>query len=242
LEQVVHTAVEKFIRKEITKFHNKKIKKIRNLSTRELINGDPFLVAMNNVNTGLCWIRQCVDRIVFASEETLRGHVYENIAKFILKLRFKEITLDSPVDIVLEGKHNIFLIEIKSGSSWGNSSQWFALRKHFEAAEKQINLMKINKSVIKLLGICYGNSRHIERDDGIIELRGPAFWTFVSGSTNFYFTLGKLCNSNSKLYAKKVELEKHKTILRLMEQFKGNVCYNNGEINKKKLLELNGDY
>ena len=125
-------------------------------------------------------------------------------------------------------------MNIKSGLSWGNSSQWRSLTDSFLKAKKQNKL-----HTECYLGACYGTQKSTIRRDFINIICGRNFWRLISGEDDFYKIL--LDNIRKRSQSKnQYTMEMQNIEKRLINEFKENYCIK-GKINWERIIELNSE-
>jgi hypothetical protein len=130
-----------------------------------------------------------------------------------------------------------YLVSIKSGKNWGNSSQHKQRDKYFLEATKIVRQSKHQGQIQCALGVCYGKA--VPKDDGIkVQLCGQHFWELVSGDSDFYKHLiqpiGKVAQEHDLRYqAEKAQLINRVT-REILEQFS-----NNDHLDWNRILEFN---
>ncbi len=114
-----------FVNTRIVQFHYSKISALERLSLQDLLKRkNPYLFKAKNLNIASELIQDILDAYLSSSEEKLFGDFLEELAIYIASY-----TLDghksSASGIDLEFVHDDihYLISIKSGANWGNSSQ-----------------------------------------------------------------------------------------------------------------------
>lgn len=226
--------IEKFIQSSAKKFQRRKLDKLKNITAKTIIKKiDPYLLNLSDVSTKLKWPTINLDRIMVASEETLKGDMYEEIAIFIAKTRFKAKKTTGYLDLIIP-KDKLYITEIKSGPHWGNSSQWESLISRFNKVKEELG--NITQEIQPLLGICYGSLHNSCGRKGILELRGQAFWEFLTDESNFYMTLAQNLKMGSEKYIGQYRTKRNSTINRLSVEIQ-EFCFDNGELNKELILQ-----
>lgn len=94
------------------------------------------------------------------------------------------------IDIELNKNGTRYFVAVKSGPSWGNSSQIEKMRSDFKTAAKVYRQNKEALPVRCVNGCCYGKQNRTTEDKGdYIKLCGQRFWEFISGDTDFYIKI-----------------------------------------------------
>lgn len=181
--------VIEYVEVHVSKFHEKRLLKIKQLSLKEVLQRkNPYLFKAKNIFTAQVLVENILDAYLSSQEETLFGEFMEGLAIFIgnqvvdtHKSKFEGI------DMQFERDEIIYLVQIKSGPNWGNSSQIKKLRENFSDA-KQSLAQQIDKQVIAINGCCYGREKISDKGD-YQKLCGQEFWHFISGEENLYTQL-----------------------------------------------------
>jgi hypothetical protein len=222
------------IKRLTLEFQKKKLERLEDISVKELFAKiDPFLLNLSDISIALKWATVNLDRFMSDSEETLKGQMYERIAFAIAALRFGTITTKDPFDIRIF-KDKLYLLEVKSGANWGNSSQWKALEERFKNAIQELS--SEYSDIQPLLGICYGKGSQRIKRGIILELKGPIFWEFLTDDSNFYWSLPLMFEEGSRYYIGRYRIARNNAIQRLVKEITP-FCFRNGELNKKFILE-----
>lgn len=233
-------AVTQFVNENITGFHEKRLAKIQELNLRDVLRRkNPYLFRAKHIQSASELVSSLVDATLSSSEETLFGTFLEEVAIFINQLVFdgqKATTKGIDLDFRREGVR--YLVAIKSGPNWGNSSQYQALEANFKTALKVVRQSQHSGEVRAVLGMCYGH--RIPSDRGTYESKeGQAFWEFVSGSTTLYQDLIEPLGYEARAHNDRYLHEKNALLNRLAGAFITDFCEPDGSINWGKLLAFN---
>jgi len=131
-----------------------------------------------------------------------------------------------------------YIVSVKSGPNWGNSSQQRKQQEDFQKAIKVLRQSKRVTNVQAVLGICYGNTRpNFLR--GYWKLVGQSFWYFISGNENLYTDIVEPLGHKAK--ERNAEFGKKRAALanRLTMEFSIEFCNKDGAINWNKLVKFN---
>jgi hypothetical protein len=129
-----------------------------------------------------------LDDFAASSGEAMFGTTFfEELALGIAGLVGGRKSAADGMDLELERDGSAFIVSIKSGPAWGNSSQHKALERAFADAKKRYNASpsaRARNTLQPVLGICYGPRRDTDRQ--YRQLVGPAFWDWLSGEPDFH--------------------------------------------------------
>lgn len=157
--------------------------KVAEIKPHHLIAKNPYLFRARAPKDAEQLASRLIDAFLSSSEETRFGDILEQVAIVMCreakggwKSSADGIDLeydDGPVPI-----RNI--VQIKSGTNWGNSSQRKKLVSDFQSAVRTLRQGSGQVMVQPVEGICYGPSG--KKDFGShIRLVGNAFWHEISG-------------------------------------------------------------
>lgn len=167
-------------------FNAKRLDKITSLKVNQLLRKkNPYLFVARNTVTPHDLAQSLVLATISSSEETQFGQALENIAIDVCREAFggqKSSTTGIDLDFTRDAHR--YLVSIKSGPAWGNSSQVAKMREDFRKAVQVIRQGDRNAVVHPINGCCYGKT---DRDHGDYrKVCGAAFWELISGEKDLY--------------------------------------------------------
>lgn len=131
-----------------------------------------------------------------------------------------------------------YLVAIKSGPNWGNSSQYAKLQDNFKRAVTVQHQSRRVSSVQPVLGICYGKSR--TTDKGTYQkIMGQSFWHFLSEDPDLYLDIIEPIGHQAKRHNDDFEMSRAAIENRLTAEFIIEFCNADGTINWEKVVALN---
>ncbi len=142
------------------------------------------------------------------------------------------------IDLEFENNSIKYLVAIKSGPNWGNSSQLKKMQTDFRKAKKVLGTNAIKQNVIAVNGCCYGKDSKPDKGE-YLKLCGQNFWEFISGDKELYTEIIEPLGHKAK---EKNELfwEAYSDILnKFTFEFGNKFCEPSGKINWVKLVEFN---
>lgn len=200
---------------------------------------NPYLFKAKNISTANEFITGLLDAFLSSSEEKLFGDFLEELAVFIASKTCNGHKSTAPgVDLEFFINQMHYIVSIKSGTNWGNSSQHKKLQEDLENAVKRIKQSSYQKNVQPVLGICYGKTK-TSYLRGYMKVVGQNFWYLISGNKELYKEIIEPIGYRAKEHNESFYLEKNRVINRFTKQFLDNYCDSNGEINWDKLVEFN---
>ena len=105
-------------------FHRKRIVLLEELKLDNLLKKNPYLFKAKNITTAGDLTVGLLDARLSSSEEKLFGDFLEDLAIFIAGRTCNGHKSTAPgVDLEFENNDIYYIVSIKSGPNWGNSSQ-----------------------------------------------------------------------------------------------------------------------
>jgi hypothetical protein len=142
------------------------------------------------------------------------------------------------IDLEFDHENRRYIVNIKSGPNWGNSSQIAKMIDDFKTAKKVLRTGNSKLNVIAVNGCCYGIDNSPDKGD-YFKYCGQRFWEFISGSVNLYTDiiepLGHKAKERNEDFTKSYTL----MINKFTKEFSNDFCKDDGEIDWIKLVEFN---
>ena len=134
-------------------------------------------------------IRGIVDAHISSNEETIFGNWLEGLAIFINSEVYRGYKSGiTGIDLEFDKDNIRYIVTIKSGNNWGNSSQIKKMLSDFKTAKKTLRTSNAQINVVAINGCCYGIDRKPDKGD-YFKYCGQEFWRFISGDENLYTEL-----------------------------------------------------
>jgi len=233
-----------FIEENIEKsFHDKKIDSLKKLSLESILKRkNPYLFKAKDTNTAHDFIKAVFDARISSGEETQFGNFLECVAIHVCNVVKKGRKSSSEgIDLEFEEKEKKYLISIKSGPNWGNSSQRKKMIQNFNSAKKILSTSGGAKDISFVLieGCCYGSDK-IPNKGTHLKLCGERFWELISGgNSSLYKKI--IIPLGYKAKEKNDELNKiYSAKMNLFEKgFLNRFCDTSGNILWEKLIKYN---
>lgn len=233
-------SVYEFANQEIGNFHDTRLALLDKLKLRDVIKKkNPYLFRAKNILNASDLIKSMLDARLSSSEEKLFGDFLERLAIFISQqVANGRKSSAKGIDLEFERDTIRYLIAIKSGPKWGNSSQYQSLEANFKAAVKVQRQAQSGLHIQPVLGICYGSTQRV--DNGLyVKITGQDFWYFVSGDKDLYIEILEPIayharEHNDRFLERQAALEN-----RLTKEFTEQFCLADGQIDWAKVIGLN---
>ncbi|MDA3917718.1 MAG: PmeII family type II restriction endonuclease [Deltaproteobacteria bacterium] len=150
--------VTRYFEKNISTFHQKRISSLDSLKlARILKRKNPYLFKAKNVLTAEEIVRGFVDAHISSNEEPFFGDWLEGLAIFINKKVYGGWKSGiKGVDLEFDKRGTRYIVNIKSGPNWGNSSQIAKMIADFKTAQQTLRTSNSKVNIISVNGCCYG--------------------------------------------------------------------------------------
>ena len=200
---------------------------------------NPYLFKAKYVLTADEIVRGIVDAHISSNEETIFGDWLEGLAIFINGKVFDGRKSGIPnIDLEFDNDGTRYIVTIKSGPNWGNSSQIKKMKTDFSTAKKTLRTSNSKMHIIAVNGCCYGRDNKPDKGD-YFKFCGQRFWEFISGETNLYTELIEPLGHKAKERNDDFMKSYSQMINKFTKEFTTDFCDNNGAINWNKLVKLN---
>ncbi len=232
--------ITQFANQNIDTFHQNRLAKIQALQLRGILSRkNPYLFRAKNIVSASELVASILDASLSSSEEGLFGGFLEQLAIFINEMAFGgQKSSATGIDLEFNRDRTRYLVAIKSGPNWGNSSQYEALRANFKNALKVLRQNPQIGDVRAVLGTCYGKA--ITVDNGAYtRICGQNFWEFISGNGHLFIDLIEPLGFAAQAHNEYFTQQKNETYLRMVRQFTAEFCDESGLIDWPKLVNFN---
>lgn len=234
--------VYEYVEKNISVFHRRRLDYVQNKVNllRILKQKNPYLFKAKNVMTAQDLIKGFLDAFLQSQEETIFGDFMEGLAIFVCdKVYGAKKSELTGIDLEFEKDGVLYIVEIKAGWNWGNSSQIRQLKINFENAKKILQA-KTNKKIVAVNGCCFGKDNQPDKGD-YLKLCGQQFWEFISDNSNLYLNIIEPIGHKAKQKNEEFMESYAQLINNLTFEFSQKFC-DNGRINWSKLVEFNSGF
>lgn len=234
--------VLQYVEENIEVFHEKRIQSLNNLRlSRILRRKNPYLYKAKNVLTADEIIRSIVDAHLSSSEEGIFGDWLEGLAIFINEKVYDGRKSGIPgVDLEFDYEDKRYIITIKSGPNWGNSSQIKRLKDDFRTAKKTLRTSNSQMNVVAVNGCCYGKDRNPDKGD-YFKYCGQDFWQFISGEENLFVEIIEPLGFKAKEKNEAFMKSYAQMLNKFTKEFTTDYCEETGEIDWERLVKFNSE-
>ena len=216
--------IQLFVETNINTFHENRLKRLQELKLEDILKRkNPYLFRVKNISTGEELVKSILDAYLSSQEETLFGKFLEELAIYIAeKVYGGHKSTAEGIDLEMEIDDRYYIVSIKSGPHWGNSSQIKRMKRNFREAIRRLRQNGRFRNIIAVNGCCYGRDRRPDKGD-YLKLCGREFWKFISGYDNLYIDiikpLGYKAREKNIKYMDEYERVINKFTFELMSKF-----------------------
>ena len=232
--------VSKYVENNISLFHKKRISSLDTLKLSKVLKRkNPYLFKAKYVLTAEQIIKGLVDAHISSNEETVFGDWLEGLAIFINEKVYggwKSGILG--VDLEFDNNNRRYIVNIKSGPNWGNSSQIRKMISDFKTAQRTLRTSNSGINIISINGCCYGRDNNPDKGE-YFKYCGQRFWEFISGNTDLYIKIIEPLEFKAKEKNDEFLQSYSQMINKFTREFSINFCDINGKIDWVKLVEFN---
>ena len=164
------------------------------------------------------------------------GEFLEKLAIFVCEKTFAGRKSNAEgIDLEFDRDDIRYLVSVKSGPNWGNSSQIKKMREYFRQARK---IYRANRHLVAVNGCCYGKDSNPDKGD-YVKLCGQSFWELISANKRMYLDIVEPLGHKAKERDEEFRGECAKVINRFTAEFIKDFCLADGGIDWKKVVAFN---
>lgn len=231
--------LQDYVKENIGVFHENRLKRLESLKLNTVLRKkNPYLFKAKNITTAHELVKNLLDAYLSSQEEGLFGNFLEGLAIFINEKTYGGWKSSAEgIDLEFTKDQTRYIVSIKSGPNWGNSSQIKKMKDNFVQVQKILRQTNKAMQVQPVNGCCYG--RDNKPDKGIYyKYCGQKFWTFISGDEDLYQTMIKPLGYRAKQKNDKFMKSYVKVTNQFTFSFLENFC-KDGVIQWQALMRLN---
>jgi len=227
--------IQRYVEQHIGEFHQGRIDSLNSLKLADVLKRkNPYLFRAKNMLTSEMIVRGFIDAHVSSNEETIFGTWLEGLAIYINSLAFGGKKSGIPgIDLEFDENGKRYIVNIKSGPNWGNSSQIKKMINDFTSAKRTLRTSNSHLEVVAVNGCCYGRDNKPDKGD-YYKYCGQRFWSFISGDENLYTDIIEPLGHNARIRNDEYNLLHTKMINKFTKDFSAEFCKETGEINWEK--------
>lgn len=232
--------VKEYVNENIVYFHSSRTKSLEDLTLVRLLRKNPYLFRAKDLTTASELIQSLLEAFLSSSEEKHFGDFLEALAVFVAGQTcggHKSTAQGIDLEFINDGTH--YVVSVKSGPNWGNSSQHKKLAQDLRDAVIRVRQSRVAARVEPVLGICYGKTRTGYMKAGYLKVVGQNFWYLISQNKDLYTDIVEPIGHRAREHNEAFQREKVRIINRFTGQFINRFCNPTGAIDWVKLVEFN---
>jgi hypothetical protein len=236
----------RFVNENIVDFHRARLNSLERLTLDRLLKKkNPYLFKAKDISTAEQLARSLLGAYLSSSEEKYFGDFLEDLAVFVAGETcggHKSTAQGVDLEFVNDNVH--YVVSVKSGPNWGNSSQIKKLEQDLKNAVIRVQQSRRASVVRPVLGICYGKTRtnFNYRLPGCWKVVGQNFWYLISENEDLYTDIIEPIGYRAKQHNADFDKEQ----VRVINEFTGEIINRfclGGFIDWPRLVEFNsGNY
>lgn len=232
--------VLQYVERNIGIFHQKRIQSLDGLKLSQVLKRkNPYLFKVKHVLTAEQIIKGLVDAHISSNEETIFGDWLEGLAIFINgKVYGGYKSGITGIDLEFDDNRTRYIVTIKSGHNWGNSSQITKMVADFKTAKKTLRTSNSQLNIVAVNGCCYGRENKPDKGD-YYKYCGQQFWEFISGNSELFIDIIEPLGHKAKEKNDDFVKSYSQMINKFTKEFAIDFCKVNGEIDWDKLVRFN---
>ena len=230
-----------YVKNNIGKFHDSRLTGLEKLDFDKILKRkNPYLYKVKNLGVAHDIVKEILDAHISSSEETKFGDWLEEMAIFLNNKVYGGMKSSaSGIDLEFVKEDIRYLVSIKSGPNWCNSSQLKKMISDFAKARNTLHTSNSRIKVICVNGCCYGRSDDTIKDGEYYKYCGQKFWEFITGMPNLYLDIIEPLGHKAKEKNEHYNKQYNALVNQITHHFIHKYCNDNGEINWVKIVKMN---
>ncbi|HLF88623.1 MAG TPA: PmeII family type II restriction endonuclease [Anaerolineales bacterium] len=179
--------VVNFVEENIGEFHGRRADSLQNLKLSQVLKRkNPYLFKAKNINDAHDLVKLILDAHLSSQEESIFGEFLEKLAVFVCGKVFSGRKSSAEgIDLEFKRDNVLYIVSVKSGPNWGNSSQIKRMVDNFKQAKRILRTGNTKANIQAVNGCCYGQENQPDKGD-YLKLCGQEFWEFISGNHSLF--------------------------------------------------------
>ena len=242
MNPIVLNSVEKYVEENISIFHQKRIESLNTLKLSKILKRkNPYLFKAKNMLTAEQIIKGFLEAHISSNEEGIFGDWLEGLAIFINNIVYGGWKSGiKGIDLEFDNDNNRYIVNIKSGPNWGNSSQIEKMKSDFNSAKRTLRTSNSKVNIIAVNGCCYGRDNNPDKGS-YFKYCGQQFWEFISGDSDLFVKIIEPLGHKAKERNDEFITSYSQIINLFTREFSNTYCKQNGNIDWEKLVRFNSE-
>ncbi|MDK2909771.1 MAG: hypothetical protein PWR20_1338 [Bacteroidales bacterium] len=232
--------LNQYIEAHIGEFHQRRIETLEGLKLSTILKRkNPYLYRAKAQFTAEQIVRNIVNAFLSSNEETIFGDWMEGLAIYINSKTYGGYKSGiRGIDLEFDKEGIRYIVTIKSGPNWGNSSQIGRMIQDFKTAIKTLRSSNSGLIIQPVNGCCYGKEAKPDKGD-YFKYCGQQFWYFISGNPRLYLDLIIPLGHKAREKNEEFQEEYLKIINVFTREFSNTYCKVDGSIDWEAILKFN---
>lgn len=233
--------VRAYVEANIGAFHARRVERLNSLDLNTLLRRkNPYLFRTKGIQTAQDLVKPMLDAHLSSQEEGLFGTFLEGLAIRVAEIAYggRKSGIEG-VDLEFDKDATRYIVAIKSGPNWGNSSQVRRMRDDFSKATRIMRQGNPNLNVVAVNGCCYGRTSSRFDHGDYLKLSGQMFWQLISDDADFYIQIIEPMGHQARSKNQAFHRDYSGILNILTAKFIGQFCKQDGQIDWRRLVEFN---
>lgn len=239
MRQIDLNDVVNFVEANIGEFHERRAGSLRGLKLSKVLKRkNPYLFKAKNINDAHDLVKLILDAHLSSQEETIFGEFLEKLAIFVCTKVFggRKSSAEG-IDLEFTREDVLFIVSVKSGPNWGNSSQIKRMVDNFKQAKRILRTGNNKANIQAVNGCCYGKENQSDKGD-YLKFCGQEFWEFISGNERLFVDIVEPLGYRAKERNEEFYAEYSRILNLFTQEFMDGFCVN-GIIDWDRLVRFN---
>jgi len=179
-----------FVEENIGHFHQRRLERLKKVRLDDVLKRrNPYLYKAKGIEMAHDLVQAILDDFITQHERTIFGGFLEELALFTATIYGGHKSSAEGVDLEFKKDGIHYLVSIKSGPHWGNSSEVKKQCENFRTAKKRIAASRSAVPTQAVLGCCFGRTAKQPDKGDYKKICGQQFWGFLSGERDLYLDI-----------------------------------------------------
>jgi hypothetical protein len=234
-------AISQYTKENTNNLNTKRLEYLQNLKLNELLfNENPYIFILQNTLLVSDFIQKIIDEYLSSQEKLFLDNFLVDLAIFINENAYHgQKSTTQGVDLEFNKDKIRYIVAIKSGPNWGNSSQIRKMQDDFRKAKQTIRTSNSKLNIVAVNGCCYGRNTKPDKGD-YYKYCGQKFWEFISNNSDLYLKIIKPLGYTAREKNEKFQKEYSQIVNRFTLEF-SKTFVKNGEIDWDSLVKFNSE-
>ena len=240
MKPITQQEITDYVEANVQSFHQRRLQNLQKLKLMNVIKQkNPYLFKAKNIITASEFVKTILDARLSSQEETIFGGFLEGLAIFICAQVYGgQKSSAEGIDLEFQKDSVRYIVSIKSGPNWGNSSQVARLKDNFTKAKRILRTNILSANIVAVNGCCYGQNRKPDKGE-YYKYCGQKFWEFISGDSDLYTDIIEPLGHQAKERNEQFMQEYGRVVNKFTLEFIQKFCDTDGNILWEEIVKFN---